>query len=352
MSMTLAIEQSTNQLQEHRTVIPVIDMHLHFVDFMQGSDLFHAQSASKGLIESMKEGNISKNVVFGLPVKKKWEYFENLEPFYYLDDNSRCTYYTSTDEIVAWNYSKLLDCDKACIAPTLVGFDPTDKSAIDYVRYMFDKYPFWKGIGEVLLRHDDLTNLTIGEVARANHPAMDPIYDFCREKNIPICLHQNSTSVASSIKSISPKGYTYLHELIEVLKKHKDTKIIWAHCGISRRVDHKNYHVMVSKMLKKYKNLYVDFSWVAYDNVICEKRNHPTDPLIPKKEWIDEVILPEKNRERIMLGSDLCGHFSTKKAPFQHGKTMARYNNLLIELQKYGVDRMVAYENAYQLYFR
>jgi len=106
-------------------------------------------------------------------------------------------------------------------------------------------------------------------------------------------------------------------------------------------------------MLDDYPNLHVDFSWVAYENVICKKRKHPSDPLIPKDAWIEHVILPGDNRNRIMLGSDLCGHFSTPKAPYQHAKTMARYNGLLNELRKYGegIENLIAYENADRLYF-
>ena len=74
----------------------------------------------------------------------------------------------------------------------------------------------------VLLRHDDLTNLTISEIARANHPSMEPIYNFCEEKNIPICLHQNSTSVAGSVNQ-TKKSYAYLHKMREVLERHSNT---------------------------------------------------------------------------------------------------------------------------------
>ncbi|MDH3348601.1 MAG: amidohydrolase [Desulfobulbaceae bacterium] len=77
-------------------------------------------------------------------------------------------------------------------------------------------------------------------------------------------------------------------------------------------------------MLNEYSNLYVDLSWVAYENVVCLERKHPTDPLVPKQERID-LIKEENNRHRVMLGSDLCGHFSSNNDSFQHGKTMDGY---------------------------
>jgi hypothetical protein len=354
MGMSHDLIRLTQDLAETRAVMPVIDMHLHFVDFMQRSDLFENPKYPKGLIPSMDEGNIAKNVIFGLPVKKKWEYFEPKEPAYYLSDNSRAIYYNATDELVAHSYQQLPEEKRRRIAPTLVGFDPTDLSSIEYVEYMFGKYPFWRGVGEVLLRHDDLTNLTIGETARANHPAMDPIYDFCGGRGLPVCLHQNSTSVASSISSTGSDGYVYLHELTEVLDRHPDTTFIWAHCGISRRVEHAAYHQMVCDKLREHKNLYVDLSWVVYENMVCEPRENKSAPLIPKQVWIDEVIMPAANQDRVMIGSDLCGHFSTEQNPATHAKTMARYNPLLLALQQRdpAVAQKVAAGTADRLYFQ
>ena len=61
-----------------------------------------------------------------------------------------------------------------------------------------------------------------------------------------------------------------------------ETTFVWAHCGISRRVFHKNYHEMVSTLLDRYPNLHVDISWVVYDDVICNM-------LEPKKHWLETI---------------------------------------------------------------
>ncbi len=335
MSMSADTEASNKACSESRTDLPVIDMHLHFVDFLQQSD------GIKALLRSMKRGNISKNVVFGLSVKKKWEFFEPREPHYYLGDNSRCIYYNATDEMVASGYLKLKEKQRKRIAPTLCGFDPTDMACIDYVEMMFEKYDFWRGIGELLLRHDDLTNLTMGEPPRANHPALKKVYEFCARKGIPVCLHQNSTSVASSLNSSYHNDYEYLHELTEALEAHPDTTFVWAHCGISRRVQHPKYHEMVRGLLNMYHNLHVDLSWVVLENAICEKAALKKGKHKPKPAWIELI---EENSSRVMLGSDLCGHFDT------HGTTMARYNGLLKKLSP-RTAKLVARKNAERLYF-
>lgn len=352
MSITLELEKQYLTQTEHKTCVPVIDMHLHFVDFLQQSEGIEV------LLQSMKHGNLCKNVVFGLPVKKKWEYFEPQEPHYYLGDNSRCIYYNATDELLASAYGQLAESEatkplQALLAPTLCGFDPTDLACIDYIEMMFEKYDFWRGIGEVLLRHDDLTNLTIGETARSNHPALEKVYRFCAKRKLPICLHQNSTCVASSLKPAPVTDYEYLHELIEVLEKHPETTFIWAHCGVSRRVQHPHYHQMVSGLLSMFHNLYVDLSWVVYDDTVCESRKDPQDPLLPKPVWVDLV---EEFQDRVMLGSDLCGWFDSRpqaedlSLKYKHGKTMARYNGLLERLSQQARQKVAA-GNAERLYF-
>ena len=50
------------------------------------------------------------------------------------------------------------------IHPTLCGFDATDLGAVDLLIKRIKEFPgIWEGVGEVMSRHDDLTNLTTGE---------------------------------------------------------------------------------------------------------------------------------------------------------------------------------------------
>jgi hypothetical protein len=325
MSYHVSFHKKIVNYKEKKASIPVVDAHLHLVDFSQETEGLNK------LITNMDKARIKKSVVFGLPVIKKWEYFEPQKPHYYLDDESKCYYYSATDFIVAKEYEKLSRRKKKRIAPLLCGFNPTDCSSINYIEKMFKEFPFWKGIGEVLLRHDDLTNLTQEEVARINHPACLPIYEFCAKKNLPILIHQNSTSIADK------KGFLYLPEIEEVLKNFPKTKFVWAHCGISRRIYHPHYPKVLYKLFKKYENLFVDISWITYDEAICER-------LKPKKSWIYLIM---KNPDRFLVGSDLCGHFDNI------GKTMARYNSLF---KHKDIDsktaQMVAYENANNIFFK
>jgi len=322
VSLNRRFRQIIEDFPHDKAAVPVVDMHLHMVDFIQHTD------GLKVLLGAMQKANIEKTVAFGLPVRKKWEISEPVKPHYYLDDDSRCYYFASTDELLAEEYLKLDAEEKKRIAPTLCGFNPTDRLAVEYVEYMFSKYPFWRGVGEILCRHDDLTSLTGEETARINHPALFDVFAFCAERGLPVCVHENSTSAGHH------DLFEYLHELKEALVLFPRTIFVWAHCGISRRVSHKQYFKMAGDMLRAHDNLYVDYSWVVYDDVICEHHQ-------PKAHWL---ALTQEYSERIMIGSDLCGHFDLL------GKTMARYN-ILLEMLPDGARERVARKNAEALWF-
>jgi predicted TIM-barrel fold metal-dependent hydrolase len=322
MSYHAAFHHKITSHSEKAPIVPLVDAHLHFVDFIQESD------GIERLIAAMDAGRITKAVLFGLPVKKKWDAAEKHAPHYYLDDNSRCYYFQGTDEIVAEAFLRLPAPARRRFAPLVCGFNPTDKYAARDIERMLDKYPFWRGIGEVLCRHDDLTNMTNEETARVNHPALYAVYELCASRSLPVLIHQNSTSVSIH------DDYEHLDELEEVLQRFPNTTFVWAHCGISRRVFHKNYHEMVSTLLDRYPRLYVDISWVVYDDVI-------TLELEPKKHWLDAI---NSHAGRFCLGSDLCGHFD------HLGQSLARYNGLLRRLTP-RVRKLVASGNAERIWF-
>jgi len=322
MSYRSSFSNRLQKIEETEVCVAAVDMHIHLVDFLQQTEGLPA------LLAEMGKTNVERAVIFGNPIKKKWLSSEPHRPAYYLDDDAVCYYYSATDEIVASEYLKLSPEEAHQFAPTLCGFNPTDLCAIEYVDQMYSKYPFWKGIGELFLRHDDLTALTVSEPARVTHPALRDIFAFCSEKNIPVCLHQNSTSVTHLHQ------FEYLHEMEQVLRDFPQTTFVWAHCGASTRVTGKNYAGMIDGMLHSWKNLYVDFSWVVFDDIITKNYR-------PKAAWLK---LTEKYPDRIMIGSDLCGHFDV------FGPTMARYNTFLESLPARTAD-MVARENANRLWF-
>ncbi|MGD9495718.1 MAG: hypothetical protein AB7Y46_05350 [Armatimonadota bacterium] len=140
---------------------PLIDAHLHAINFVQETP------GGPALIDAMDRANVAKAVIFGLPVAKLWQEFDREPPDYYLANDSRCYYYAATDMVLAEMVGALPAKQQARLYPLMCGFNPTDRTALRDVERMYEWYPdVWSEIGELLLRHDDLTALTYGEPAR------------------------------------------------------------------------------------------------------------------------------------------------------------------------------------------
>lgn len=268
---------------------PMADAHIHAVDFTQkGPGL-------RELLAQMDRANVTKATVFGMPVTKQHLETERDRPVYYLDDESPAYYYSMTDAALAEDWLSLSASERERIWPTVCGFNPADRYAVEHVERMFRTYPgVFRGIGEVFFRHDDLTLMIPGEAPRPNGRAMWPVYEFASEYGVPFMLHHNVTSVGVSSY---PK---YLHELEEVLREFPKMTTVFCHCGVSRRVNAPYYARMIDRLLREYPRLHVDYSWVAYDDMICDENG------VPKQEWVE---LTEKHSERILLGSDVIGNF-------------------------------------------
>lgn len=72
-----------------------VDCHLHLVDFLQRTE------GVKALLKAMDIAGVEEAMLCGMPLIKKWSVSETLQPQYYLDDDSRCYWYSATDILVA-----------------------------------------------------------------------------------------------------------------------------------------------------------------------------------------------------------------------------------------------------------
>lgn len=291
----------------HGSKYRMIDAHLHVVNFIQETP------GGEALIHSMDQANVGKAVIFGLPVSKAWTEYDREPPDYYLANDAPCYYYGYTDVIVAEMVRALPAEQQERLYPLMCGMNPVDRYGLRHVERLYAQYPdVWSGIGELLLRHDDLTVFTYGENARANHRALWPIYEFAAEYDLPVLMHQNVTSVTRSDHPV------YLHELEEALREFPRTRFVFAHCGMSRRVDVPLYYQMVQRLLENYPNVCVDYSWIIYDVAICPEGR-------PSDNWL---ALTEKHSRRICLGSDLVTRFE------RLGPELQRYDVFLDELSE------------------
>jgi hypothetical protein len=299
-----------------------VDAHVHVVDFLQ-----HVAEPSD-LVDALDDAGADRAVVFGLPVKKKWAASEPMRPTYYLDDNAPCATYELTDELVADFVAALRPEERDRVAPLVCGFDPTDLLAIEHVERMIGRHDCWRGVGELLLRHDDLTNLTYGETAHAGHPALDPVLDLCRQRGWPVSVHQDSSSAGRW------DAFEYVGELREMLDRHRDTTVVWCHAGASRRVVPGEHVSMVRDMLASYPHLHIDLSWAVYDELVT--REGDVD-----RAWVELVT---DYPDRFVVGSDVFGSF--KELPDK----LDRFDPLLERLPD-SAAVMVAQGNAERLWF-
>lgn len=288
----------------------VADSHFHYVDFLQKTEGMDA------LLRSMDDAGVAHIMFSGMPLVKKWDAAEPEEPGYYLDDNGRTYWYSATDFIVARRVLELPDQARPRFHPFICGFNATDKHAVLHVERMLEEYPgLWQGVGEVFGHRDDLTNLTYGETARANHPALDPVYDLAAQKNLPVNLHNNATSRNRLDRPI------YVHEVQDALTRHPKTVIIWAHAGLSRMLDLDQiaYTGLLREMLAKHDNLYIDLSWIIFETYVQTSKQEARI----RSEWL---TLISDFSDRFMIGSDNIGHFAT------YNQNIVKYYSLLDSL--------------------
>ena len=152
----------------------------------------------------------------------------------------------------------------------------------------------FKCIGEVMSRHDDLTNLTTGERPRANHPALFRVFDFAGEHDIPVSIHHNIAPVSPDDEIKEP---LYLPELLDAFNEFPRTTFIWAHAGISRRIHVADLTDRLDRVLAAHRDhVIIDLSWVVYPDYILKDLDG----------WSGLI---RKYPENFVLGSDAVGRF-------------------------------------------
>lgn len=308
-------------VQEQSTITPIptqtrkyeiVDSHLHYLDFLQKSDGFES------LVKEMDKSNVSQAVIFGMPMKKQWDEKAGKEPAYYMSNDSRAYYFSATDYIMMEALEKQPKEIQDRFLPFIGGVNPNDKSSAALIRQALETYPGrFVGIGEVMSKHDDLTALTYGETPHANSEAMLAIYDLAAEKKMPVLIHHN-------IAGSNMDDPIYLEEMEKALAHNRNTNIIWAHVGISRRVEISNLIELTEQSLIKNKNLYYDISWVVYDDYI----NKSEESL---KQW---AALIEKYPDRFSIGSDVVGHWE------KYEKEITKYYPLVDLLSKETAEKL------------
>ncbi len=301
----------------------IADAHLHYVDFLQQTD------GIQNIMKAMDSAGVNHAMISGMALVKKWEEADPKRPPYYLSDDSRVYWYSATDMIVARAVTQLPAHQRRRFHPFITGVNAADKNAVNHIELMMESYPdLWQGIGELFGHHDDLTALTYGEVPRPNTQAMQRIFEFAGQHDLPVSLHTSITSVWEK------KEPLWLEEFETALKRNRGTRFIWCHAGISRRLVVPDLTGILRTLLTQYPNLWIDLSWVVYDDYVAPLNTHG-DKRIVNEDWL---ALLKDFPDRFMIGSDAIGHMDTYAA------TVRRYD-VLLDAMEPATARKVAHDN-------
>ena len=232
------------------------DSHLHLTNYVQeGTDI--------RLFLKIMGNKVGRVALFGIPLQQTWSYRidRDRKPTYYLQSDAPLYYYSFTDAWIAMAYKSLAPDEQVRFDPMITGFNPADMYATEHIRRVLQTFPgVFTGIGEFSIHKEFVSAKIAGEVASLEDPALDRILGFCAESGLLVLIHNDMDTPFP--KEGAPPAY--LSQMKELVKRHPQTTIIWAHTGMGRIVRPVQHHAaVIEEMLKDpaFQNLYFDISW-------------------------------------------------------------------------------------------
>jgi predicted TIM-barrel fold metal-dependent hydrolase len=204
------------------------DSHFHLTNYVQkGTDIHR-------YLEIMGD-KIGRSTLFGIPLQQTWSYGNSgdFAPTYYLQSDAPLYYYSFTDAYIARAYQSLTKAQQARLDPMITGFNPADMYGVDHIRRVLELFPgIFSGIGEFTIHKEFVSSKVAGETASLTNPALDRILDFAGEVGLVVLMHSD-VDMPFAKAGTEP---VYLKQLKEVLRRHPNATIVWAHIGLGRIV--------------------------------------------------------------------------------------------------------------------
>jgi len=98
---------------------------------------------------------------------------------------------------------------------------------------VLETYPgVFSGIGEFTIHKEFVSSKVAGDVASLTDPALDRLLDFAGEVGLVVILH-NDIDMPFAKAGAEP---VFLTQMRDLLRRHPQTTIIWAHTGLGRVV--------------------------------------------------------------------------------------------------------------------
>jgi predicted TIM-barrel fold metal-dependent hydrolase len=232
------------------------DSHFHLTNYVQqGTDL-------KDYV-AMLGATVGRSTVFGIPLQQQWDH-ENTgdwAPTYYLQTDAPLYYYSFTDAHIAMQYLALTPGEQARLDPMIIGFNPDDMYATDHIRRVLTTFPgVFSGIGEFTIHKEFVSSKIAGGPASLTDPALERIFEFAGEVGLVVLIHND---VDMPFPKAGQDPYS-ARQFGELLRRHPDTTVIWAHMGLGRIVHPvKDMAAIMERALAdpELKHVYIDLSW-------------------------------------------------------------------------------------------
>ena len=326
------LPQSTATFSE-----PYIDSHFHIANYaMQGVSL-------KTFIDRYMGDQVSRPVVFPLPLQQKWDRYEHyagdrMPPNYYMGPKAAMYYYSLIDAMVAMDYLKLSAADQARLDPMIVGFNPMDQYATQHIQRMLLLFPgVFAGIGEFSI-HKEIVGDKIADdpiesmlsssdprppdvtAASRNtlyNPSLKTLFDFAAEVGLVVNLHSDiypaTVTYDGKVIRLSPET-PYTAGMKQLCRQSPKTTVYWAHTGLGRFVKPAANHLaLVSEILAACPNWSVDLSWDLVQTYIV----NPQSGMPTLAEWARFIT---QYQDRVLWGSDTVIY--TKNKIDEQGRVM------------------------------
>lgn len=204
------------------------DSHFHLTNYIQeGVEI-------KDFLAIMGK-KVGRVALFGIPLQQTWSFANSgsYAPTYYLHSDAPLYYYSFTDALIATAYQSLTPAEQARFDPMITGFNPADMYAVDHIKRVLKTFPgVFTGIGEFSIHKEFVSAKVAGNVASLKNPALDRILSFAAESGLVVILHCD-LDIPFQKTDAEP---TYLTQMRDLLLRHPDATVIWAHTGLGRVV--------------------------------------------------------------------------------------------------------------------
>jgi hypothetical protein len=280
------------------------DSHFHLTNYVQEGTNIKDYVAMMGNV-------VKRSTLFGIPLQQMWQFGNtgDFAPTYYLQTDSPLYYYSFTDAFIAMAYRSLPPEQQVRLDPMITAFNPADMYAADHIKRVLLTFPgVFTGIGEFSIHKEFVSSKVAGGVATLTDQARHRILDFAGEVGLVVILHNDA-----DMPFPRPDQEPYaLVQFKELLLKHPNTTVIWAHAGLGRIVRPvKDQLGIMDRALANpaLKHLNIDISWDETAKYITASPETVTAT----------ANLIEKYPDRFLFGSDVV-------APKSIDSPMAVYN--------------------------